>query len=232
MKIAPLEKDGHEKTILSLCNLSVTEALDATIEVIRNKTYIDLDRVIADVFVGNDRLPAGVPRTAIIRIFAYGNQSSVPIYPVKETLIPNILHSKKEESSLFKARLIQFLCNGKSSLTGNFDLNSANEICKWGDHFYGLNDDSVFLLLNELYNERLIDTYRGKAPSKTRDDCYVKNTVRADLLWNLLSQSSILLECYRDDIPIDDTNKFSETPTNSLSSKIPDFDCKHICEWR
>lgn len=223
-----LEAHGHGTMLGALCNWNMADAMVALCDVLSNKHYIDLDRVIGDVVPEHEHPNIGIPWTSILRALAYGSPSGTPIYPVRNTRVPNVLSGTVSAlpKTLLKPRLLEWLLKHASGEHAN-----TAAIIELFTSCFAITSADLLLQCDELYSEGLVETHRGYTPSQCGHDCGLQCTPRAAQLWQDLSMHDVLLCCYRDDFYLGDHLSWTKTPTSQLQLAERCLVVLELCEW-
>ncbi len=213
-----LEESGQGEEFVELANRSIADAVSFVGEVLRNRHFVDVTKVIADYF---GRSSGTVPpsldaykqsgrnainRTTVVRSLAYGNQgdSSKPVYPGRGTPISNLLESKPHSlfsQSIAKPRIIQRLIRRLfSGGTSEIDATTYRLLLEELQRWFGRTRSEAIGIVDELHLEGLVENMDAeRRPSSTGNNCRVRATPRACRLWQHLETESVLLQCFRDD---------------------------------
>jgi len=209
-----LEVHENDKLITELCNYNIADALKALTEIVSNKHFIDYDRIIGDFAIEDQKPEIGLSSASVLRVFAYGNTAE-PIYPVRNTRIPNIISGDKWRfpRTFVKPRMLQMLieCHDHSHAV------SSKYCCDTAQAIFNRPVEQCMILLDELYSQKLVDTTRGYAPSKYPLDCELYVTPRALRLWRELSDDDVLIGLYRDDLHLSESNLHRTVATFNLT---------------
>lgn len=223
--------------LLQICNYNIAEALSATYSVLRNKHFIDVDSLFAeakaassgDTIHSDERHRRLFSTTTILKSLAYGNQGDVNSswvqYPINRTRIPNVLHSESApvNVTLFKLRLLSLFSQKVMAQTHSLDSATITiaDILRYGEKWFRLNDDTkrrndaAINVVDEMFAEELLANHRSAhKPSESDPECELMMTPRAWILWNHLQDDSVLLECYRDAIELDEMVTWENKPVN------------------
>jgi hypothetical protein len=222
---------GQANQIVALSNNNMAKAMTYVLEVARNIHFVkDEDLVVAVMpNTSNDTFQFArdaFTRTSVLRALAYGNQGDVkPHYPIDFTPVVNLIESKRIPfgGSTFKLRVIAMFSTLESSGNKSTQI-SVGDICKMGEQFFGVDTDIAMSVVDELCEQGVLGNSRFVGlPSVVGTDCALSLLPRGELLWRLLSEDSILLQCYRDDCELDRTIEwkgrrfhYSDRPTQEL----------------
>ncbi len=208
-----LSSDGQDEVLLSLCNNDLSIALDEVLKIFKNKYFIKVQDLIPAVIESSSKYDqfVGLRLSKILNALAYGNPISEEkmFYPATETILSNIFFWDPiySESFLLQIRIIQFLLN----------LRVSEEIEKYGvdilrivnmNNKYFINQklysgqemeirDSVLYCLNYMWAKELIHTNTMNKPESVYDRIFLMP--KAEALYNLLSENSLLIEFFVDD---------------------------------
>lgn len=217
---------GQSAQVVELCNYNVASSMKSVLEVLRNqhffkdedllvtamsKTKSEFKKSATDTFTG----------TTVIRSLAYGNQGNTkPVYPILHTPVVNLLHSKHLDygRSTFKPRVISMFMNNIVENSPFKSQISLECLINLGVQYLGISFDTAEAVIDEMYEQGLIVNVRlMKKPSVVGMDCPLSLTPRAALLWRLLSEDSILLQCYRDDSELDESLEWKGKKANFIN---------------
>lgn len=193
-----------------LNNNSVAFSIKQMGVIVRNIHFVEPKKLFSQAFVVPSTEDTVTPftSTTVVRALAYGNQGrNIPIYPVNESPVVNLLESEKLPfgASTFKARVVQALIGRNGNSSPEKTEISVNDFLNFGDRYFELTKDRATSVLDELYAEGVIGHRRSlEAPSKVGPDCSLYLQPRGRLLWQLLGENSILLQCYRDSCFLDE----------------------------
>ena len=121
--IAAFSSTTQPELLLMLCNNDLSDTLEATLDVLRNRHFMRNDVLFKVTHVGDkERTEVATDAfttTTALRCLAYGNQNGAhPMYPIKDTQVPNILLSsvlpESGKTSLVKARIVGWFATRQS----------------------------------------------------------------------------------------------------------------------
>jgi hypothetical protein len=210
-----LKNDGHGEFIATLCNNDIASALRATVDVISNKPFINLDRILAEE-LSKGRTPndiqdyinqekeatqAGIPRSAVIRALAMGSPTGIPYYPIVDTKISNVLHSRVTPfgKTCIGLWLLKFLATREPVSTFGIEF---TEVVNTFHNLLEFDNELTRNGLMQMLKQGLITTNRGKKFPPIDEDELIIITPKGNLHWEILAKNSVLLECLRDDLPL------------------------------
>lgn len=224
-----LEHAKQGSRLLALSNGNVADALKAMIEILSNRYFIDLDAIVGDVVEQQRSTVGTLCWPDIIRTLAYGNPASTPIYPVRHTRIPNMLSGAYSlfPKDFLKPRIIQLLVINAKGADGTCNVDDLFELA---NTFFAKTREAVTALLDELYEQQLIDTDCGHAPSASGSRYSIVATSRSRQLWDDLAASDVLLACYRDDLQLSSKHQYQRIPTHTLTLKQRCEELLWLCE--
>jgi hypothetical protein len=211
-----MDKYGHAVRLARVCNYNMADCLTAITEVVSNRHFLDLDRVIGDVVLTDQKDEHGLSWALIANCLAFVNAPETPLYPKCNTRIPNLLMPRTGvgHESFVKPRLIQLIIERHEKRAQG---SSVKMLCGLGSRLFVSHAAAIIAVLDELQDEGLCDTHRRLRPSDMPPDEELTPTPRAKLLWESLKQSGVLLKCYRDDLFLDQRHRWQRTPTFNLS---------------
>ena len=200
-----IESNRYGEHILALANNNVATAMSLMLELLRHKEVIDVDS-----FVKSESIIGGAGQTLswskMVKALAFGNQGSrTPIYPVRNTVVVNILEGKNSalHTTLFKPRLLRILQIAQTDDGNPANACTLKELCDYGMRWFNVSCEQAKALLNEMFQQGLVIHGRGSAlPGAIGDDCNLRMTTRASFLLESLDRNDVLLKCFRDDIDL------------------------------
>jgi hypothetical protein len=218
---------GQAQILLSLCNYDLARAAAATLEVFRNRHFLSTDAIISMTTTSQriDRIESAkrlFTSTTIIRILAYGNQATeAPMYPIMNTLVPNILDSldapfARTAASFVKPRIITYFLEVKRrnavpqredrrNSEGNDSAVTRGMLLEDLKKCFGLREPVISQVIDEMFGQELLAHNHGvKVPSYYGARCELIITPRAECLWTQLSMHSVLLQAYREFVELND----------------------------
>lgn len=210
-----LDEARQADLILQLSNQDMADAMSATLDVFRNRHFVD-DKCLVRILTASEpkrseQFAKGVlSRSIVFRCLAYGNQSSdVPYYPIEKTQVPNIIcdqHSTlgSSEKSLLKPSIISLLLTRRQRKYSYGRLTAVKDIEKFGEQFLNVDKESVLNVLDEMYNDKLISHPQAQSLPSESLDCEVECTPRVMCLWEGIQQGSLLIQAYRESTELPD----------------------------
>lgn len=186
-------------TIMSFCNYDVSEALKQTIEIIKNKSFINEADYLPHIFA-KDKHPSNIALSQVLNCMAYGNPefNGKFFYPTNDTIIPNILNWNKDESSTFLMKMRIALCLKKNNMTiySNDRGLSVSVVVEILLKYHNCSFEVILDQIIEMYRQGLVSSYSGLDPDIYD---YISLTPKAEEMFTLFGKNSILLEYYVDD---------------------------------
>lgn len=207
--------------ILKLCNNDLSDALSATLEVLRNRYdfLIRTDGLFTITAVPGGERAEEVGKvltpTTVLRCLAYGSQDQeYPIYPICHTRVPNPLRSSvlphnNRKTSLVKSRILAwFVFRQTQSPTSEFTP-TLESIESTMHRFFGLTKDLIRQIVDELHTERLLEHSHGlQRPSEYGGGCILSITPRGSCIWRELQENSVIVQCHREVAELDKSVAF------------------------
>ena len=197
--------------ILKLCNMDVSETLNNTLKIIRNRHFFNLEDFIPSFIQDDFKNPKyGIKKSKVLNALAYGNAISEDrsFYPVEETILPNIFcWDPRRNDFLLKIRIMQILLyEGATIMGGNCGIPIRQifilirEIGLYND---SISESLMFDSVKDMYVKGLIFTHNFVSPANTEE--LIILTPRSEILFELMKEFSSLIEYYIEDTPIDST---------------------------
>ena len=233
-----LERDGHSDRIIELCNRNVADAKCALLEVLRNRFSFDFDRVLGCLADHDFRSQSEtrLPWPDIVKCLAFGNPSESPVYPIRNSRIPNVLSSAVAPfpETMVKPRIIGLLAEAERSERALVSQ-TGHDLRRLLEHWFDKSQFDTCSLFEELYSQGLLTTHLGSPPSRVDAKTVpLVATPRGILLWDQLKSYSVLLECFRDDLELDEEHNWDASPTYEMRRDPTTREVIWLCEqaWR
>lgn len=206
------EKSGRSEEIVRLCNNNMAEAKKAFLQVVRNKHFVREQEYFAAVRETNTSKQQEIvgsvfTSTTVVCALAYGNQGIWdPVYPIASSPVVNLLEGKQSRfgHTLIKPRVLSMFLDKEHAFDSRPEISIAR-VSELASRFFDFDDQQISQLIDEMFADGLLANPRVvETPSKLGPKCTLVATPRAHYLWSLLRESSVLAECYRDDIWLDE----------------------------
>lgn len=201
------DEEGLEDLVTEINNYDLSLSFDNTVNILSNRYFLSAERLLPNIIhKKNKKLPFGVSRSAVLKSLAYGNpkNKSAMFYPSDDSKmpIPNLLNWNVDypETFLSKFRVIQFLVKRKAWVNRNgFPIADMEDSLK---SFFKINQVLSIKVLRIMYHENLIFTHSNRQPEPNKSD-FIVLSPKGKLLFNMCQYSSLLMEFWFDDTPVD-----------------------------